>query len=105
MSTVVSIQLDHVETLAAELAALASALSDDVALCSSSATRLRASLGGDEGWHAGTAATGWAELLDLLRARATAVAGTLAAATESYRSVDAALRERIAASPWLAAPR
>jgi hypothetical protein len=105
MSTVVSIQLDRVETLAAELAALASALSDDVALCTSSATRLRACLGGDEGWHAGAAATGWAQLMELLRARSAAVAGTLSAATESYRTADAALRERIAASPWLPAPR
>ena len=105
MSTVVSIQLDHVETLAAELATLASCLSDDAALCSSAATRLRACLGGDEGWHAGAAATGWVELLELLRSRAAAVAGTLTAATESYRRADGALRERIAASAWLAATR
>jgi len=105
MSTVVSIQLDHVETLAAELAALARSLSDDVALCTSSATRLRACLAGDEGWHAGAAATGWAGLLELLRSRAEAVASTLGAAAESYRAVDGALRERIAASPWVVAAR
>lgn len=105
MSTVVSIQLDHVETLAAELAALACALSDDVTLCVSSASRLRASLAGDEGWHAGAAATGWAGLLQLLRSRSEAVASTLTAATGSYRAVDGALRERIAASPWMAAAR
>lgn len=105
MPTVVSIQLDHVEALAAELAALAGALSDDVALCTSSAARLRAALGGDEGWHAGAAAAGWAGLLRLLRADTDAVASTLTAATVSYRAVDEAVRERIAASPWVAAAR
>ncbi len=91
MSTVISIQLDSVEELAGELAALATALADDVGICSSSAAALRSSLGNDVGWHAGAATTSWASLLELLRARTAAVAEMLSGAVAGYRAADAAL--------------
>lgn len=91
MSTAIEIQLDGVESLAAELAVLATQLSDGVRICSSTAAALRAALEDDVGWHAATAVTSWARLLDVLRARTAAVSETLVGAVASYRAADTAL--------------
>jgi hypothetical protein len=93
---VITVRLDAVEALAAELSALAAELSDDAALCRSAATSLYSALSGDEGWSAGSAATAWASLADVVGARAGAVAGTLVSAVAAYRAADLALAERIA---------
>ena len=95
MSSTISVQLDAVQALAAELTALAVELDDDAALCGSTAGSLAAALGGEEGWAAGDAGTAWAALIGLLAARARAVAGTLAAAVDSYRAADLVLAQRI----------
>jgi hypothetical protein len=95
MSTVISIQLDRIEALAAELASLAAELSDETARCTSAAASLRTALGGDEGWRAGAAGTAWAGLLRLVDERTGAVGATLSAAVQSYREADAALAQSI----------
>lgn len=99
MSTVISIQLDRVQALATELAALAGELSDETALCTSAAVSLRSALGGDEGWHAGAAGSAWAGLLRLIDERTAAVGATLSAAAGSYREADAALALSMPAGP------
>lgn len=95
MSTLVSIQLDSVDALAAELAALAAELAGDVAACAACAAGLASALDDDAGWHAAAAATSWARLVELLRARTAAVSGTLGAAVDGYRATEAALADSV----------
>ncbi|MCW2701407.1 MAG: hypothetical protein JWQ45_2942 [Blastococcus sp.] len=93
----IAIQLDTVEALAAELAALSAELADDAALCRSAARSLYAALDGDAGLSAGSAATAWASLTDVVAARSGAVAGTLVGAASAYRIAEARRASRIAA--------
>jgi hypothetical protein len=90
-----SVQLDAVAALAAELAALAGELSDDAALCRSTATSLSSALVGEISWWAGSAATGWGALTEVVAARSAAVAGTLETAVAAYRADDLALAASI----------
>jgi hypothetical protein len=95
MSAIISIQLDGVEALAAELATLAAALDGESQLCTSTARSLYTSLGGSEGWWIGGAGHGWAGLLRILAERTDSVATTLSRAVEAYRAADTALAQRI----------
>jgi hypothetical protein len=88
---------EAVEALAAELGSLAAELTDDARWTRSTATSFPVALGGGEGWVAGSAATAWACLQEVLAAQADAVAGTLIAAAAAYRAEDAALSGRVAA--------
>jgi hypothetical protein len=90
-----SVQFDVVDGLAAELRALAGELADEAGLCRATAASLHSSLGGEEGWAAGSAATGWATLAEVVGARAAAVAGTLVRAVTAYRAADLALAAQI----------
>ncbi len=103
MSTIISVQLDGVAALAAELAALALELGEDVRLCTSAAASLAAALSAEEGRRAVVAATGWSGLTRSLAERAGAVGATLDAAVASYRAADAALAERIGGRRGLSA--
>jgi uncharacterized protein YukE len=87
----ITVRLDEVGALAAQLSALAGELQDSARTCRSAAARLRGALGGDEGWRADAVATAWARLVEVLGERAGAVAATLASATVSYADADAAL--------------
>jgi hypothetical protein len=91
MCSTISVQLDAVEALAAELAALAAELADDTDLCRSAARSLSGGLGGHEGWTAEAAATAWGALAAVVADRTVAVAATLTGATAAYRAADAAL--------------
>jgi hypothetical protein len=95
MSALISVQLDAVEQLAAELAGLATALAREAALCTSTAGSVAAALGGHEGFLAGTAAAGWPFLVDSLVLRADVIAGTLSGAVDAYRALDAGLAQQI----------
>ena len=95
MCSTISVQLDGVQALAAELAALAAELDDESDLCRSTARLLSAALDGHEGWTAGATATAWGSLTAVLAARTAAVASTLTGAAAAYRAADAALSEGI----------
>jgi hypothetical protein len=97
MCSTISVQLDAVEALAAELSALAVELDDDADLCRSRAGALSAALDGHEGWTAGATATAWGSLTAVVAARTAAVAATLTAAAAAYRAADAALSDGIRA--------
>jgi hypothetical protein len=97
----ISIQLDTVQALAAELAVLSSQLADDAALCRSGAASLVEALARDVGWAADSAASTWATLAGIVADRTHAVAGTLAAAVASYRTADAELADGV---QWASAP-
>jgi hypothetical protein len=95
MSALISVQLDAVEALAAELATLAVALAGEAPLCTSTAGSMAAALGGAEGFAACSAGSGWANLVDVLASRTNAVATTLSGAVDGYRALDTQLAERV----------
>jgi hypothetical protein len=97
MSALISIQLDAVESLAAELASLAATLGDEVHLCTSTAASLGTALGGTTGEWAASAGHGWAGLLGVLADRTGAIATTLSSAVVAYRSADGLLSQRMGA--------
>ncbi len=95
MCSTISVQLDTVDALAAELTALATELAEEEGLCRSTAGSLSAALDGHEGWTAGATATAWGALAGVLSARTAAVATTLTGAVAAYRAADSALSEGI----------
>jgi hypothetical protein len=95
MSSIISVQLDAVQALAAELHALAAELDDEAALCRSTAGSLGAALPGEVGRLAADAGSAWSGLTGLLADRSRAVAATLAGAVDSYRATDLALSQRL----------
>jgi hypothetical protein len=97
MCSTISVQLDAVEALAAELATLAVELDEDAELCRSQHGALSTALDGPEGWTAGATATAWGSLAAVVAARTAAVAATLTGAAAAYRAADAALSEGIGA--------
>jgi hypothetical protein len=84
-----------VEALAAELGALAAELSGDADAAHSAAAAFPLALDGEAGWSAGTAATAWASVEDVLARQTGAVAETLLAAVAAYEAEDEALAERV----------
>jgi hypothetical protein len=95
MSTIIRVQLDAVEGLAAELGTLAGELDDETRRCRSAASSLFAALPGELGLTAGAAAGTWAVLLAALTQRTEAVSGLLRTSVDAYRAEDAALADRI----------
>jgi uncharacterized protein YukE len=93
----ITVHLEEVDALAAQLSALAGELQDSARTCRSAGVRMRGALGGDEGWRAGVVATAWAALVEVVAERAGAVAATLASATLAYADTDAALAGGMAA--------
>ena len=106
MCSPISVQLETVDALAAELAALAADLVEEEGLCRSTSRSLTAALDGDEGWTAGATATAWASLVGVIAARTAAVAATLSGATAAYRAAEAALSQGIGSrAPGRVIPR
>lgn len=106
MSALITVQLDAVAALAAELAALAAELTDDPPSCDRSAGALDAALDGTAGVSARTAAATWGVLIGVVTEQVAATARSLSAAVESYRAADAGLGESIrVARPGMAVPR
>ena len=87
----ISVSLDEVGALAAQLSALAGELQESARTCRSAAGGLGQALGGDEGWRAGAVATAWGSLVEVVAEQAGAVAATLVSATGAYADADAAL--------------
>jgi hypothetical protein len=96
VSALISVQLDAVEELAAELATLALGLAHEAPLCTSTANSLAGALGGGwEGVIAFSAGSGWPRLIDRLADRTGSISTTLSNAVDAYRALDAELVERI----------
>ena len=95
----ISVSLDDLGALAAQLSALAGELQESARTCRSAAGGLQSALGGDEGWRAGAFATAWGSLVEVVAERAGAVAATLVSATDGYADVDAALARDLTADP------
>jgi hypothetical protein len=83
------------ESLAAELSALAGELSTDADLCRSTGHSFAAALGDVEGWTARTATATWAALHELLADGTAALAGSFRATAADYTEHDTSLAHRI----------
>jgi hypothetical protein len=91
LSHLISVQLDALTALLAELSALGVELEREGELCASTGRSLGAALGGPVGADAEVAGAGWTGLVTTLAARTLAVAASLEAAVASYRTADATL--------------
>ena len=105
MSVTIAAQFDAIDALAAELAGLAAELAGEAQLCRSTAVSLGTAVTGGAGERAGAAGTGWAGVLELLGRQTEALAATLSAAVDSYRSADAALADQVLARRHVPAAR
>ena len=90
MSSIISVQLDALEALAAELRLLARELDDDADRCSGAAAAVVRGLSQDAALEAVFAASTWAEEVAGVAEGTRAVAGALPAAASSYRAADEA---------------
>ena len=95
MSHLISVQLDVLGALLAELTALGVELADDEGVTAASGRSLGAALDGPVGVAAGTAGAQWTELVTTLAARTLAVAATLDAALAAYRAADEGIAGRL----------
>ena len=91
MSHLISVQLDALTALLAELSALGVELEQEGELCASTGRSLAAALEGPVGADAGAAGEAWTGLVTTLAARTLAVAGGLEAAVAAYRAADAGI--------------
>ncbi|WP_222192499.1 hypothetical protein [Modestobacter italicus] len=91
MSHLISVQLDALGTLLAELTALGAELGEEGQLTAATGRSLGTALAGPVGAGAAEVGAGWAELLTALAARTLAVAATLDGALEAYRRADAGI--------------
>ena len=91
MSHLISVQLDALAALLAELSALGVELEREGELCAPTGRSLGAALEGPAGIGAGVTGAGWTDLVTTLAARTLAVAATLEAAVAGYRVADAGI--------------
>jgi len=95
VSHLISVQLDALAALLAELTVLGAELGEEGQLAAATGRSLGTALAGPVGESAAAAGAGWAEALTTLAARSLAVAATLDAALASYRMADAGIAGRI----------
>ncbi|MGY1608210.1 hypothetical protein [Geodermatophilus sp. SYSU D00700] len=98
MSVSVAIQLDAVQALGEELAALAGELSAGADLCASTAVPLDTAAPGEVSAAAGLTGRAWARVVADCADGADAAARALLAAVQGYRLTDAALSDRVLAA-------
>jgi hypothetical protein len=95
VSHLISVQLDVLAGLLAELRALGGELTDDEQLTAASGRSLQRALSGPVGEEAARAGADWAAVLAVLAVRTLAVAASLDAALSAYRVSDAGLAGQI----------
>ena len=95
MSHLISVQLDVLAGLLAELRALGVELAEDEQLSSATGWSLEGALAGAVGEEARQVGTAWAEVVGALAARTLAVAAALDAALDAYRTADSALAGQV----------
>jgi Excreted virulence factor EspC, type VII ESX diderm len=100
----ISVQPAALEALAAELSALASALSEDADRCRSAAHAVSTALGGHEGLTARDCVTAWASLEEVLVDGARSLGSTLSSTAARYADEDYSLAARIRTGLTYGAP-
>jgi len=101
----VTMQLDAVQALAAQLTELGAELAVDGGTARAEGTRLGQALSGPAADELATAGAGWAGLVESLVGRTQAVTGGLEQAVASYRALDGLLTQRMGAAPHAAIAR
>jgi len=91
VSHLISVQLDALGALLAELSALGVELEQEGELCAATGRSLGAALEGPVGADAEIAGADWTDLVTTLAARTLAVAASLQVAVATYRVVDAGI--------------
>ena len=91
MSHLISVQLDALAALLAELSALGVELEREGRLCASTGRSLGSALAGPVGGDAVIAGEAWTDLVGTLAARTLGVAASLEAAVAAYRAADAGI--------------
>ena len=97
MSHLISVQLDVLAGLLAELRALGVELGEERQVAAATGWSLARALPGPVGEDAQLAGAGWRAALSALTARRLVVAGTLDAALAAYRAADLDLARQLAA--------
>lgn len=105
MPDIVTMQLDAVQALAAQLADLGAELAVDGGTAQVEGAQLGRVLTGPAADELAVAGTGWSALVDALGSRAQAVATGLEQAVASYRALDGLLTQRMGAAPHAAIAR
>jgi hypothetical protein len=95
VSHLISVQLDVLAGLLADLRVLGGELTDDAAVTAATGRGLERALPGPVGEEAARAGAEWATALAALTVRTLAVAATLDAALSAYRAADVGLAEQI----------
>jgi hypothetical protein len=95
VSHLISVQVDVLAGLLADLRVLGGELTEDEQLTAASARSLQRALPGPVGEEADLAGAAWASALAALAARTLAVAASLDAALSAYRVADAGLAGQI----------
>ena len=96
MSHLISVQLDVLGGLLAELRALGAELGEDEGIGAATGPSLARALPGPVGEEAALAGGAWSGALGTLAARTLAVAATLDAALAAYRAADLGLAGQLA---------
>jgi hypothetical protein len=91
VSHLISVQLDVLAGLLAELVALGGELTEEQQLAATAGRSLSQAMTGPVGEEAGLAGAAWSGALAALAARTLAVAATLDTALEAYRAADLGL--------------
>jgi hypothetical protein len=97
VSALISVQLDVLAGLLAELRALGAELTEEQQLTAATGRSVGGALAGGVGEEAALAGAEWCGVLAALAARTLAVAATLDAALSSYRAADLGLAGQIGA--------
>jgi hypothetical protein len=98
VSHLISVQLEVLGGLLAELRSLGVELDEDQGLTAATGPSLERALPGPTGEEAALAGAAWSAALATLAARTVAVAASLEAALVAYRTADRGLAEQIAGS-------
>ena len=96
MSHLISVQLDALGALLAELSALGVELAQEGETCTATGRGMATALEGPVGAEAAVTGAGWTELVTALAARTLAVAASLESAVAAYRAADAGLAGQLA---------
>jgi hypothetical protein len=99
VSHLISVQLEALGGLLAELRALGVELDEDQGLTAATGPALERALPGPAGEEAALAGAAWSGALATLAARTLAVAASLEAALLAYRAADHGLAEQLAGGP------
>lgn len=97
--SVMSVEPDLVDGLAADLLGLAADLADEADECSRAAGSIETAVDGTVGERAASAGRSWSRLLECLSQQVAACSTALYTVAAEYRAADAALAQELGGGP------